>query len=204
MTGPPTARQKDLIVIGGPNGAGKSTLAGDLLPKHLGLLEFVNADNIAAGLSPFAPETAAIPAARIMLGRMRDLIAAERSFAFETTCSGLGHARTIARCRAAGWRVTLVFLYLDSPDIAVARVAGRVAMGGHAIPEDTIRRRYRAGLRNLVSIYLPQADALWIHDNSLGLGTLIAHKTLEAGFIADSWLRWEQLNRHAHEGSDIC
>lgn len=121
---------RDLVIIGGPNGAGKTTTAARLLPDALGIREFVNADNIAAGLSPYDQAAAAIPAARIMLARVKELMAAGRSLAFETTCAGIGHTRLMARARDDGYRVTLIFLDLDNPEIAVARVARRVAAGG--------------------------------------------------------------------------
>jgi len=116
-------RLKDIIIIGGPNGAGKTTFANQLLPSQLGLLEFVNADNIALGLSPFNPVGVTASAARVMLGRMRDLARAERSFAFESTCAGRGHARFLRQCQKHGWRVTIIFLWLNDPARAIQRGA---------------------------------------------------------------------------------
>jgi predicted ABC-type ATPase len=153
---------EEVIILGDPNGAGKTTAAQRLLPQTLQILEFVNADEIARGLSPFNPEGSAIEAGRLMLERMRALIEARQSFAFETTCAGRGHARSIRLCRASGYRVTLFFLWLPSPEVAVSRVARRVREGGHRIPSDVIRRRYRAGLRNMRHLYLPLADAVLI------------------------------------------
>lgn len=190
---------KDLVLIGGPNGAGKTTLAAQVLPRELGIREFVNADNIAAGLSPYNPEATAVPAARIMLDRMRALITAGTSFAIETTCAGSGHARTIALCQRAGWRVTLIFIYLDSPDIAVARVARRVSEGGHAIPAAVIHRRYWSGLRHLMAIYLPLTDGARIYDNSLGNSILVAHKTPDGGILIHDPQRWNRLRDRADE-----
>jgi predicted ABC-type ATPase len=114
---------KDVIVIGGPNGAGKTTWAYRNLAPILEIREFVNADEIAHGLSPINPEAGAIPAGRVMLNRLNDLVEAGGSFAFETTCSGLAHAPFLRRCRSAGYRITLIFLWLPSADIAIARVA---------------------------------------------------------------------------------
>jgi predicted ABC-type ATPase len=139
---------KRIVIIAGPNGAGKTTFAREFLPNEAGCPIFVNADLIAAGLSPFAPELAAIKAARLMLGAISDHVRKGESFAFETTLAGLGYARTIPKWRAQGFVVKLIFLSLPDPETAIARVAERVAQGGHAVPELTIRRRFAAGLRN--------------------------------------------------------
>ena len=149
---------KDVIILAGPNGAGKTTAAADLLPATLGLREFVNADNIARGLSPFNEEANAISAGRLMIERIRTLARNGENFAFETTCSGVGHVRLLKTCRESGYRITLIFLWLPSPAAAVARVARRVKEGGHRIPEDVVVRRYRSGLRNMRTLYLPAAD----------------------------------------------
>ena len=183
---------KDILVIGGPNGAGKTTMANELLPNKLRLLEFVNADNIAAGLSPFNPEGVAISAGRVMLGRMHELMRAEQSFAFETTCSGRGHALHPAGA-SLGWRVTLIFLWLDDPNLAIQRVAQRVAAGGHDIPREVIIRRYWAGLQNLFGLYLPLADTAHIYDQSDGAGHLVARKEQESGFAIEDSPRWARL-----------
>jgi predicted ABC-type ATPase len=140
---------KDVVVIGGPNGAGKTTLSNRLLPTALELHEFLNADEIARGLSPFDPDAGALSAGRIMIERIEKLLAAGKSFGFETTCAGHRQAKMLRACRAANYRVTLTYLWLPSPDFAIARVAKRVAAGGHRIPDDTVRRRYFAGLSNM-------------------------------------------------------
>jgi predicted ABC-type ATPase len=140
---------KDVIVIGGPNGAGKTTAASRLLPVTLGLQEFLNADEIARGLAPFNPDANAVPAGRVMIDRIDRLVAARKSFAFETTCAGHRQAKLLRSCRAAGYRVTLIFLWLPSPHAAIAHVTQRVAQGGHHIPEETIVRRYATGLYNM-------------------------------------------------------
>jgi predicted ABC-type ATPase len=129
---------KDVFVIGGPNGAGKTTAANRRLPTTLQLFEFLNADEIARGLSPFEPEGPAMAAGRMMIERIDKLVAAGKSFAFETTCAGHRQAKLLRMCRATGYRVTLIYLWLPSPEVAVARVAQRVAHGGHPIPTDTI------------------------------------------------------------------
>lgn len=128
---------------------------------------FINADLIAAGLSPFQPEAAAIRAGRIMLSEIRSKVSQQQSFAFETTLSGKAYARQIPKWQAQGFHVSLYFLGLDTQDIAIARVATRVAQGGHHIPEATIRRRFDAGLRNLEAYYKPLVDH-WMHYNNSG------------------------------------
>ena len=163
MSSPPR-----IIVIAGPNGAGKTTFAREFLPQEAGCPVFVNADLIAAGLSPFAPEAAALQAGRLMLQAIAAHVARLESFAFETTLSGLGYARQIPQWRAAGYFVDLHFLALPSSDMAVQRVAERVRQGGHHIPEDTIRRRFAAGLRLLKTVYQPLVDQWAVYDNSGG------------------------------------
>jgi predicted ABC-type ATPase len=181
---------KEAIVIGGPNGAGKTTAAFDLLPQSLGILEFVNADEIARGLSPFDPERVAVAAGRLMLDRIRYLIDSEQSFAFETTCAGRGHSRLLGDLGALGYRRTLVFLWLHSPEAAIARVARRIRQGGHQIPEDVIHRRYWAGLRNMRQLYLPLADVALIYDNSDDGRVLIAEKSPSRELIVHDKKRW--------------
>lgn len=158
--------ERKVIIIAGPNGAGKTTFAREFLPNEAGCPQFLNADLIAAGLAPFAPESAALPAARLMLAELERHFRAGQSFAFETTLSGRAYLRHIARWRAAGYRVELIFLRLASADEAVARVAQRVKQGGHHIPEAVIRRRFAAGLDNLSRHYAPAVDAWALYDNS--------------------------------------
>jgi predicted ABC-type ATPase len=158
---------KKVVIIAGPNGAGKSTFAREFLPQESLCSAFINADMIAAGLSPFAPETAAIQAGRLMLRAIQEHAARGNSFALETTLSGLSYARSIPRWQAAGYVVKLVFLELPNAQAAINRVAVRVAQGGHHIPADTIRRRFEAGRRNFQLIYKPLVD-VWIHLNNAG------------------------------------
>ena len=155
-----------VIIIAGPNGAGKTTFAREFLPKEAGLPIFINADLIAAGLSPFKPEAAAIHAGRIMLKDIADKASRHESFAFETTLSGYGYARHIPQWRKGGYRVELFFLSLDSPETAIARVKTRVAQGGHDIPEATIRRRFAHGIENFHKRYKPLVDAWALYENS--------------------------------------
>jgi predicted ABC-type ATPase len=146
------ARRK-IIIIAGPNGAGKTTFAQEFLPNEAGCADFINADLIARGLSPFVPEKAALQAGKIMLKQIAANVSAQRSFAFEATLAGLNYARHIPRWRKAGYQVKLVFLSLPSADLAVARVAARVRQGGHSVPEPVIRRRFDAGLQNFHAVY---------------------------------------------------
>ena len=155
-----------VLVIAGPNGAGKTTFAREFLPHEADCPVFVNADLIAAGLAPFAPDTAALQAGRVMLEQLERHFAARQSFAFETTLAGRGYLRSIARWQAAGYRVKIIFLKLASAEEAIARVAERVRQGGHGIPEDVIRRRFVAGLANFERWYAPRVDAWAVYDNS--------------------------------------
>ncbi len=147
------------IVIAGPNGAGKSTLAPALLRDTLNIPEFVNADTIAEGLSAFAPEDASFEAGRVMLGRLHGLAEERKDFAFETTLASRHYAGWLESLKTDGYRVSLTFLWLRSVDIAIERVAERVRSGGHSISDETIRRRYERGLKNLFELYIPVVNA---------------------------------------------
>ena len=155
-----------VLIVAGPNGAGKTTFACEHLPNEAGLPTFVNADLIAAGLSPFRPEAAAVRAGRVMLGELARLFAARESFAFETTLAGRGYVRSIRAWQQAGYRVKLVLLQLDRVETAIERVAVRVAQGGHSIPEDVIRRRFAAGRDNFERLYAPLVDRWILYDAS--------------------------------------
>lgn len=158
---------KEIVILGGPNGAGKTTAARKLLPKFSGIQEFLNADEFARAISPENPESAAFAAGRKLLERMKDLVAHNQSFGVETTLSGKSYLQLMKRCKQAGLRITLLFLWLPSPEAAIKRVARRVREGGHGLPPDVIRRRYYSGLSNLLRSYLQLADELEIYDNSL-------------------------------------
>lgn len=158
--------QPRIIILAGPNGAGKTTFAREFLPQEAGCPVFVNADLIAAGLSPFAPERAAIQAGRLMLQAIAQHLAKRESFAFETTLSGVAYARQIPQWRQWGYRVEMYFLSLPSADMAVQRVAERVRQGGHDIPEPTIRRRFEAGKRLFATVYQPLVDQWVLYDNA--------------------------------------
>ena len=155
-----------IIILAGPNGAGKTTFAREFLPQEASCPVFVNADLIAAGLSPFAPERAAIQAGRLMLAAIGLHVVRLESFAFETTLSGLGYARQIPQWRHLGYRVEMFFLSLPSADAAVQRVAERVRQGGHDIPEATIHRRFASGKRLFGDVYRPLVDKWVLYDNA--------------------------------------
>jgi predicted ABC-type ATPase len=158
--------QPEIHVIAGPNGAGKTTFALTYLPRYAGCLQFVNADLIAAGLSPFAPETAAVTAGRLMLGQIHRLAAQRADFALETTLAGGGHQAMLRNYRQQGYVVSLYFLWLPTVQLALERVAERVRKGGHNVPEEDVRRRYRRGVRNLFQDYRPLLDTWFVFDNS--------------------------------------
>ena len=168
-----TEKTGRILIIAGPNGAGKTTFAEEFLPHEADCPIFVNADLIAAGLSPFGPERAAIKAGKIMLGEIFDHVFREESFAFETTLSGRGYARHIPLWRKKGFTVKLFFLRLSSPELAIARVKQRVISGGHNDPEETIRRRFTAGLHNFEALYKPIVDEWVLYDNSLKKPSLL-------------------------------
>jgi predicted ABC-type ATPase len=166
--------EKKLYIISGCNGAGKTTASFTILPEILDCKEFVNADEIAKGLSPFQPEKVAFEAGRIMLNRINDLLRNNESFAFETTLSTKSYQSKIIEAKQKGYRVTLLFFWLQSIELAKARVRTRVAEGGHFIDEEVIARRYLRGIKNLFDIYLPIVDGALIFDNSEGVHELLA------------------------------
>lgn len=166
------SHEQKILILAGPNGAGKTTFAREFLPAEAQCPVFINADLIAAGLSPFNPEAAAIRAGRLMLEEIERHVALGQSFALETTLSGLGYARQIPEWQCLGYRVELIFLALRTSEMAVKRVALRVAQGGHNIPEAVIHRRYNAGLRNFEQIYKPLVDS-WLHYDNSGLIPLL-------------------------------
>lgn len=155
-----------LFIIAGCNGAGKTTASYSILPEMLDCREFVNADEIAKGLSPFNPESVAIDAGRLMLQRMYDLLSMDEDFAFETTLASRSYVKFIEQAQSKDYFVSLLFFWLPTPEQAIERVATRVNEGGHNIPSDTIRRRYFSGIRNLMALYTPICNYWVIYDNS--------------------------------------
>lgn len=174
---------KNLYVIAGCNGAGKTTASFTILPEILDCKEFVNADEIAKGLSPFQPDKVAVEAGRIMISRINNLLEDELSFAFETTLATKSYKNKILLAKNKGYTVTLLFFWLQTIDLAKERVATRVLEGGHDIPKDVIQRRYIIGIKNLFSIYIPIVDELMIFDNSQMKSELIASKSTMSSLI---------------------
>jgi predicted ABC-type ATPase len=155
-----------LRIIAGPNGSGKTTFVREFLPRYATVPHFVNADLIAAGLAPFAPETAALTAGRLMLAEIRRLADQRHDFAFETTLSGRTYEPMLREFRQQGYMVYLYFLWLPDATINVRRVAQRVQQGGHNVPEEDVRRRYRRGIANFLNVYRALADHWIVFDNS--------------------------------------
>lgn len=174
---------KNLYIIAGCNGAGKTTASYTVLPEMLGCREFVNADEIARGLSPFNPEGAAIQAGRLMIERVLQLMKDGQDFAFETTLATRSYIKLIQKAQSVGYFVTLLFFSLPTPEQAVQRVARRVSQGGHNIPIDVIYRRYEAGLKNFFQLYMPVVDFWALYDNN----------TCPTMRIASGWKKGERL-----------
>lgn len=166
----------NIYIIAGPNGAGKTTACFTLLPEILRCPNFVNADEIARGLSPFAPEIVAIQAGRIMLGRIEDLLQQKVDFALETTLATRSYVSLVQRAQKLGYKVHLVFFYLENEQQAIQRVAQRVSQGGHDIPEADIRRRFKRGIDNLVKLYAPICDSILLYNNVETPARLVARK----------------------------
>jgi predicted ABC-type ATPase len=167
---------KDIFILGGPNGAGKTTAAMVLLPTQLRVSSFLNADEIARSISPDNIDAVAFEAGRQLIERMHRFVIEGRSFAFETTCSGKPYLRLLKECKEQGWRISLIYLWVPSPEYSIARVAKRVSQGGHNIPEEVIRRRYQTGLWNMRDLYLPLADDATIYDNRDNALRIIARR----------------------------
>ncbi|MBE7174397.1 MAG: zeta toxin family protein [Williamsia sp.] len=185
----------NLFIISGCNGAGKTTASFTILPDLLQVKEFVNADEIAKGLSPFRPEKVAIEAGRIMLHRLQDLLSQSNDFAFETTLSTRSFVGLIKQARAQGYSINIIYYWLDSVELAIERVKIRVSEGGHDIPTDTIVRRYHAGLKNFIKLYKAHADYWMLIDNSQTEPELIAEGwKLEALQVANE-VKWHIINK---------
>lgn len=165
---------QNLFIIAGCNGAGKTTASFSILPSVLECEEFVNADEIAKGLSPFHPESVPIDAGRLMLERISYLMLKRATFALETTLSTRSYESLIKKAHKAGYKVILLFFWLSSPEVAVQRVAKRVSEGGHNIPEDVIRRRYVSGIQNFFGIYGHVVDRWILVDNNSSHSEIIA------------------------------
>ncbi len=189
-----------VVVIAGPNGAGKTTSASRLLQDALAVHEFVNADTIAAGLSAFRPESVSFAAGRLMLRRMKALATANTDFAFETTLASRSFAPWLKELQEKGYRVHLMMLTLPTPDLAVARVATRVRLGGHHVSEEVVRRRFHAGLKNFFRLYRPLAFSWQLLDNAHSdQAHLIAEGSYEHSLEIRETERWEILTTRYEE-----
>lgn len=178
----------NLYIIAGPNGAGKTTFAGKFLPDYVDCLEFVNADLIASGLSPFSPERAAIKAGRLMLERIHLLADSGTDFGFETTLSGKGYVRLLRELRDRKYQISLFFLWVNDIEIALARIADRVRRGGHNVHEEIVRRRFHRGLINFFRLYRPLVDFWAIIDNSTSTPNMVAFEKNSILKIVDTHL----------------
>jgi len=183
----------NIYIVSGCNGAGKTTASYTVLPEILDCQEFVNADNIAAGISPFNPDKVAIAAGRIMLERIGELMKEGADFALETTLSTLSYQSLIRKAQLNGYMVTLLYFWLESPDLAIQRVKKRVFMGGHYIPDEVVVRRYHRGLSNLLNIYLPLCDRWLVLDNMDLTPEIIAQKD-EFGEVIVNDEIWSRIN----------
>jgi predicted ABC-type ATPase len=170
-------KEKTIYIIAGCNGAGKTTASFTILPDILDCREFVNADEIARGLSPFQPESVSFQAGRIMLKRISELINEGKNFAFETTLATKSHKERVEVAQSMGYNVVLLFFWLRNVDLANERVKTRVLEGGHNVEEMVIERRYYRGIVNLFDLFLPLSDEVMVFDNSEGLPILIAEKS---------------------------
>jgi len=191
--------EKKLYIIGGCNGAGKTTASFNILPDLLNCKEFVNADEIARGLSPFQPESVSIEAGRLMLSRINELLNSNQDFSFETTLSTRSFINTIDLAKAKGYYITLIFFWLDSVQLAKNRVQKRVAEGGHNIVPEVIERRYKSGIKNLFELYADKVDSLLIYDNSTIESELIAEKEFNKQFTIYQPQKFNQLIEIANE-----
>lgn len=188
---------KKLYIIAGCNGAGKTTASYTILPEILDCKEFVNADEIAKGISPFQPEKAGIESGRLMLKRIKKLMESGESFAFETTLSARSYVQLIDKAKQFDYQVTCLFFWLDSEELAISRVETRVKEGGHHIPENVIRRRYKSGLKNFFSLFLAKVDNWLFVNNSGDNYEIIAEGALSEETI-NNVEKWEKLKKNYH------
>lgn len=191
---------KNLYIIAGCNGAGKTTASFTILPEIIECKEFVNADEIAKGISPFQPEKIAFEAGRIMLNRINDLLKSDESFAFETTLATRSYKSKIEEAKQKGYKASMIFFWLNNIELAKDRVAIRVSEGGHNIEPDVIERRYLKGIKNLFDIYLPIIDVALIFDNSSGDHKLMAQKMLDGSMNVVDDQKFNQLKRYYEHG----
>lgn len=190
---------KNLYIIAGCNGAGKTTASFTILPEILDCKEFVNADEIAKGLSPFQPEKVSFEAGRIMLHRVNELLSMKENFAFETTLATKSYKSKVINAQKNNYTVSLLFFWLQNVDLAIERVKSRVLEGGHNIETEVIQRRYKNGIKNLFDIYISIVDEVMIFDNSGGKPELIAEKILESEVNIINEIKFNKLKNYYHE-----
>ncbi|MDR1791933.1 MAG: zeta toxin family protein [Bacteroidales bacterium] len=190
-------QNKQFYIISGCNGAGKTTASYSLLPDVLGCKEFVNADEIAKGLSPFQPEKVTYKAGRILLKRMQELMDKGETLAVETTLATRTYRDKIHYAKEKGYFVTVIFFWLQSIELAKQRVKERVLNGGHNVENEVIERRYERGIKNLFDIYLSLADRVLIFDNSEGISELIARKNIDSEIIIINSNKFQKLIDYA-------
>jgi predicted ABC-type ATPase len=190
---------KNLYIIAGCNGAGKTTASFTILPQILNCKEFVNADEIAKGLSPFQPEKVSFEAGRIMIKRLNELLEINQNFAFETTLATKIYKSKVVYAQSKNYNVTLLFFWLQNVDLAIERVKTRVQEGGHNIEKDVIKRRYVNGIKNLFDIYLAIVNEVLIYDNSEGKPELIAEKTIDTEITILNEFKYNKLKNQYYE-----
>ena len=179
-------------MIAGPNGSGKTTTAQSILSEYLHIYEFINADEIAKGLAPLHPASMNLTASKLMITRLRDLLKANKNFAFETTGAGKNFVKYLQQAKEDGYIINLIYLWLSDEDLAVKRVAQRVSQGGHNVPEEIIRKRYKQGLKYVINFYLPYADNAIILDNSnVDSQKLIARKIIDKELKIEDEKTWK-------------
>lgn len=193
--------KKNLYIIAGCNGAGKTTASFTILPEILNCKEFVNADEIAKGLSPFQPEKVSFEAGRIMIKRINELLEIKEDFAFETTLATKSYKSKVIGAQNKNYNVTLLFFWLQNVDLAIERVKTRVIEGGHNIETEIIKRRYKNRIKNLFEIYLSIVNEVMIFDNSGGKPELIAEKTLDSEINILNELKFNKLKKYYNENT---
>jgi predicted ABC-type ATPase len=188
---------KEIVLIGGPNGAGKTSTARELLPVFFAACEYLNADEIARNISPENVDSAAFAAGRVLIERMRWLVSRSQCFALETTCSGKSYISLLRECRKQGWRISLLYLWLNTPEASLLRVKKRVAAGGHSIPAEAIQRRFRSGVANMLNLYLPLAHEAEIYDNTNRNRILVAEKRNDGNVLVHDPAVWNLMKEAA-------
>ena len=193
--------QPTIYILAGPNSAGKTTFANTFLQPFAKCREFLNADLIAAGLSPFAPESQAIRASELLLKRIDELVSTRSTFSFETTLAARSYHGSVIQWRRLGYRVILYFIWLPNPELAIQRVAKRVREGGHNIPETVVRRRFARGLANLLDLYIPIVNTTCVFDGASFPPIPIAVIDGENELVLD-YNSWERIQLHRKEASN--